>query len=138
MLVGETNPYGADPEYALSPWPRRASGNRLREILGLLDLDYIAKYERVNLCTGKWSMPAARAKAAQIVIEGNPRYLVLLGAKVCKAFCVPYEPFTMCPSGLGYPLVVLPHPSGLNRIWNDLDAIERAREAIREAEELIG
>lgn len=136
--MGELNPYGVDPEYALFPWPRNASGNRLREILGITDSAYLALYGRTNLCVGKWSIVAAREAARAISVNELPRYIVLLGSKVCKAFGVPYEPYTVRPSGRGYPLVVLPHPSGLNRAWNEPDAVERARRVMREVEGLAG
>ena len=54
LLVGEVNPYGADPRMALYHLPRGASGDRLREILGLDDATYIRRLSRVNLCTGRW------------------------------------------------------------------------------------
>lgn len=132
VLVGELNPYGSDPEMALYPLPRNASGNRLRLILDLTDLEYL-DYRRVNLCTGKWGIRAARAAAAEVLEHEDVCFAVLLGAKVCSAFGVPYEPFTVRPSGRGYPLVVLPHPSGLNRAWNEPGAVEQARLAINKA-----
>ena len=64
LLVGESNPYGADPEFALFPLPERASGARLQEILRLSTGEYLRRHDRVNLCAeGKWSGPLARQSA---------------------------------------------------------------------------
>lgn len=51
--------------------------------------------------------------------------LVLLGAKVARAFEFnPFEPFTVADGGK---TLVLPHPSGLCRMWNEAGTVERAR-----------
>lgn len=126
LLVGELNPYGADQRYALYPSPRRSAGGRLcYDVLGLLPMEYFRTYDRANLCTGKWSTPAAGSKAFDLEVQGYDR-LILLGAKVSKAFSVPFLPFTVQDGKL-----VLPHPSGLCRLWNEPGAYERAREAVR-------
>lgn len=65
IIVGEVNPFGADPFFALYHLPRESSGNRLRVIWGLSDHVY-AGLTKVNLCTGRWSMPAARAAAYKL------------------------------------------------------------------------
>lgn len=133
LLVGELNPYGADPAYALYPHPRHASGNRLREIMELEDNAYLRAFDRVNLCTGRWLLKKAREAAQRIVLEAQPKTIVLLGKKVCDAFNCPFQPFTLSASGRGYPRVVLPHPSGINRMWNEPGAYARARKILREA-----
>ena len=69
-LVGEHNPYGADPEFALYPLPANATGGRLqRLILGVSMTDYMRHYERVNLCTDKFSVTAARQAAGGILFD---------------------------------------------------------------------
>lgn len=66
LLVGEANPYGGDPAYALYPYPRGCSGHRLCEkVMGLTDREYLDCFERVNLCPTKWSMRQARARAVE-------------------------------------------------------------------------
>ena len=124
VFVGESNPYG-DEGFALYYLPRHASGNRLREHLGLTDDDYEA-IARVNLCPGKWSMPVARERAAKLRAEYD--VVVCLGAKVRAAFNGP-PPFTIAAmTEFRDKLVVsLPHPSGLNRAWDDPLARTRAR-----------
>lgn len=148
LLVGEMNPYGADPDYALYPLPEHASGGRLQRILGLTRDEYLDKFDRANLCEGKWSMPAARRRATEL-LNGEHDVYILLGRKVADAFRHPgASPFTTSFSYrslvvvgdaealLNPPLVqkvrvYLPHPSGLNRVWNDPHAADEARRLLR-------
>jgi hypothetical protein len=128
LLVGEANPYGADPYFALYPLPEQASGGRLARILGLSESQYLRFFDRRNLCPTKWSAPVARAQAEAIresIRLGERTAVVLLGAKVSRAFGLDYAPFTASRH-----LYVLPHPSGLNRIWNEAGSVERARELL--------
>jgi hypothetical protein len=157
LLVGELNPYGVEPAMALYPLPERASGGRLAAILGLSRTAYLRSFDRVNLCVGRWWLALARDRASDILwdrlggvrdrvwpapleVPGTPfagarwkdrpddrRWLILLGAKVSKAFGRPYLPFTkdeLCR------IVVLPHPSGLNRAWNMPGAADAARRLV--------
>lgn len=101
LIVGELNPYGSDPRYALYHLPRHASGNRLREIMGLTDVEYSRGLDKVNLCVGRWSLTAARAACELLFKEQRPCF-VLLGKKVC----------------------------GLNLLWNPPDAKEKARDLL--------
>ena len=138
LLVGESNPYGADPEYALYPLPEHASGGRLQRILGLTMGEYLRRHDRENLCVGPWSTPAARLAANAILNEridergiAKDGYgLVLCGRKVTDAFRHPdgleVEMFE-CLLFRGVPAAILPHPSARNRIWNDPTNIEKAR-----------
>ena len=131
LLIGECNPYSSDPRFALYPLPERASGHRLCTlVLGLTRLEYLRRYDRVDLCAGaRWNLNEARAKAREI--ENTPRTIILLGAKVCKAFCCAFEPFTIKRAG-GIVAVLLPHPSGLCQLWRVPGAFVRARELLRE------
>lgn len=130
LVVGEVNPYGVDPKFALYPRPRHASGNRLRAIMGLTDTAYMKFLDRANLCAGKWSAPAARRAAEDLVLLPYD-VLILLGAKVRGAFDGP-APFKQFVS-MEYRLVGLPHPSGRCRTWSDPGAAERAREVLAKA-----
>ena len=130
LLVGECNPYQqAEVErYALYPYPERSAGGRLcRVVLGLDPHLYLRSYARHNLCSGKWSTPAA-CERAEALRQFQPKVpIVLLGRRVAQAFGQPFEPFTRRT-----PFVVLPHPSGLSRLWNDSGSFERARALLRE------
>lgn len=115
LCVGEMNPYGADPYFALYYLPREASGNRLRCILGLTDEDYMRYCARTNLCRGSWDLAAARLEAARLLEAAPEHCFLLLGARVRQAFAGP-EPLRVASSG-GRTLVGLHHPSGRCRKW---------------------
>lgn len=126
IFVGESNPYGSDPRFALYHLPREASGNRLREHVGLFDHTY-EPLTKVNLCAGRWQTAAARGRAVELA-RLHP-VIVALGRKVGQAFTV-WDFFTTTTIGEAR-VVLLPHPSGLNRMWDDPRARGRARELLR-------
>lgn len=161
LLVGEANPYQADPglaqHYALYPDPPGCAGWRLcKLVMGLEPADYLKRFDRVNLCDGKWSTKEAKERAWALlgtrqelhtdrarcdVSYDMQRPLVLFGAKVARAFGQDFRPFTwqkvFDQKGLifptSHPIVTLPHTSGLSRAWNEPGAFERARAVLREA-----
>lgn len=130
VLVGESNPYGKDPAYALYPEPATSAGGRLcREILGLTPSRYISLFHRRNLLVGdRWSASAAAEAAMDLCVEFMDAPLILLGSRVCRAFGVAYEPFAVVISDPW--ALCLPHPSGRCRAWNDPVSYQRARDAL--------
>lgn len=127
LLVGELNPLGSRPEYALWPAPVNSAGWRLcYRILELTPLEYLRRFARINLCVGRWDLGAARAMARSLT-DGGVK--VLLGKKVCQAFRLPYAPFAVLEEGR---YVVLPHPSGLCRTWNEPAAAGMARHVLKD------
>lgn len=126
--MGESNPYSDEAMLDLLPWPRGAAGDRVRRLLGMTDREYLGAFDRVNLVRlvrrrGPWDAATAAVAAMRLRDRAVGRDFVLLGARVCLAFGVPYEPFTRP----GPRLWVLPHPSGRCRAWNDRAAAGRAR-----------
>ena len=125
VIVGESNPYGGDPYFALYPSPDGCSGHRLCcTILGMDRSEYLDLFDRTNLCTGKWSMRAARARAVEI--RAIPTWFILCGAKVARAWGLPFSPLEVFSD-----VLVLPHPSGLCRLWNEPGFIRRTREVVK-------
>lgn len=133
LLVGECNPYGMDPRFALYPGPVNSAGWRLcYRILGLSERQYLKTFLRYNLSDDPFSVVQARESVKKIIAtQDGP--VILLGAKVCLAFNAPYDPFTVQTSLLGpeRALYILPHPSGRSRAWNDPSAITKARELLK-------
>lgn len=128
LIVGESNPYGGDPYFALYPAPDGCSGHRLCcLILGMRRASYLASFDRCNLCDGPWSGAVASDRARQLLAGAVPRF-ILLGSKVCFAFGVPYRPFTRVGA-----CVILPHPSGRCRRWDVPGAVAEARACVRSA-----
>jgi len=153
LLVGEANPYQTDPRlaqrYALYPDPPNCAGwNLCHKVMQLDEHEYLRRFDRVNLCDGKWAVRDARRKADDV--SKDARVFVLFGAKVASIFGWllgrdDFKPFTRhvesrphatCRDCVGEVLrtyIVLPHPSGLSRAWNEPGAFERARAVLREA-----
>lgn len=87
--------------------------------------------ERFNLCPCTWDREQARVRAADLLNTRPSEVLILLGRKVAEAFGVADLPPFASKQIIGGPrLVVLPHPSGLNRLWHESGTIQRARTAI--------
>jgi hypothetical protein len=130
LLVGEHNPYDQDPRYALYPLPARSAGGRLcRLVFRMEPKQYLRTFARTNLCRGRWTNRDAGNRAADIA-RGEWRVVVLLGARVCRAFGHDFRPFTWVAKPA---TVILPHPSGLSRAWNDPQAFIQARRTLRDA-----
>lgn len=140
-LIGEQNPYGADPRYALYPLPPHAAGGRLAKILGMDDRTYLRAFVRRNLLTAsKWSAKEARI-AADVLLATHPVHdrLVLCGTKVAAAFDVPFQENLCVPKHMRIGrrfkterhVLVIPHPSGLNRLWStDPTIAQRVKDAV--------
>lgn len=128
FVIGEANPYGADPRYALYPEPENASGGRFqRLILRCTKREYLRDFQRRNLCAREWNLDEARIRAHQLRVEEircDP--VILLGRKVVSAFRLDFlEPFQRWSNYLA-----LPHPSGLSRAWNEPGAYDRAHKLV--------
>jgi hypothetical protein len=131
-LVGESNPYGSDPDHALYPYPPGCSGARLCAFLGLSDDEYLGRFERRNLLSqARWSAPAARRAAALLLAEvGDGDRLVLLGAKVAQAFRFDFRPLTIHDQAYAHltggdqihvRVLLAPHPSGMRAALGELE-----------------
>jgi hypothetical protein len=143
-LIGESNPYVANPYYALYHEPPHASGGRLqRLVLGVDEESYLALFHRRNTVVGPWSANVAREGAARIWTEiPSDHAVVLLGRKVWEAWCplarpeahrAAWEPFSVMRPSNGPTVAVIPHPSGLNRAWHVEGSFDRARDTVRRA-----
>jgi hypothetical protein len=156
LLVGEHNPYRPGQAFALYPHPERSAGHRLCvDIMRMRRAAYLRNFDRLNLCVHRaWDVGEARERALSVVQEcANDgacrsywRTIVLLGSRVCGAFDVPFVPFVarrmgalpgprnkgvLRGSGAAFDwVVILPHPSGRSRLWNEAGAIGRARAAL--------
>lgn len=127
-IVGESNPYGGDDYFALYPSPDGCSGHRLCcLILGMDPDDYLERFNRVNLVRGPWRIGPARERAKELWSDPDAGRFILLGSKVCAAWETSFKPFAVSDGGT---TLVLPHPSGINRLWHRPGMIEKARSAV--------
>lgn len=137
IIVGESNPYGDDPHYAMYPEPDGCAGWRLcHKVMGLRRGTYMSSFERVNLLQGpKWSAPRARRAANELCERsGGNRIWILLGTKVKEAFAI-YggAPQVLFWGHQANNVVVLPHPSGRCRVWSEPGIVEKCRELLKKA-----
>lgn len=145
LLVGEDNPYGSDPRYALYPYPAHSAGGRLcHKLFKMHPHVYIRVFSRVNLCSQKWGIQEARETAQGILrVPAGSKPVVLFGSKVAQAFGIgagvrwlgdeEAPPMTI----EGHQIFLVPHPSGRNRIWNDPKAQERAWRILRKVRNFL-
>lgn len=132
-LIGENNPYGGDPYFALYPEPSNSAGGRLcRVILGMYPAAYLRTFKRMNLLQRpKWSAPAARDAAAKFIAEtaAEDRF-ILFGRKVFEGFRDQITVSEWAPFKSRGRFLLLPHPSGLCRMWGEPLAVRTARAAV--------
>lgn len=113
------------------------TGRRLAEWSGLSAAEFRAAVECRNVYTTlpeRW----AHVRAAEFarVLWSAPEtqrapLVVLLGARVARAFGFTHAVhFEVYQTG-GPAVAVIPHPSGLNRFWNDQTNIARAETFLR-------
>ena len=122
VLVGEFNPHSLRIRDALAPRPPGCAGWRLARMMGMNSAEYLAAFDRRNLlASATWSAPAARDAAADLEAEFPDRDLILLGAKVAAAFGLAGRTWERVrrPGPVPAHFLVLPHPSGRCRAWNE-------------------
>lgn len=120
VLVGETNPYSADLRDALAPYPRGSTGEKIYKLLrSRVDLtpdQYMKAFHRVNFQdAGLESSELVRTLPMQsTVILFGRRSLDFIRQSVDLPICL-LHPQSMS----GRTWRQFPHPSGLNRFYND-------------------
>ncbi len=139
MLVGESNPYGDDPDMALYPAPDGCSGHRLWRVFGVSRTRYLS-FTRVNLCRGVFRMSQARGRAMILRSDiYDPHSLIVLcGARVKSAFGLDasLSTWSSMADQNGVTWLALPHPSGRSRVWGagmwgPGGSVARVRETLR-------
>ena len=137
LLVGVDNPYSDRRSDALHPKFPGSTGERLWRMTGLTEAQYVRVFVRDNLFMSheKSRSVERRRQAARAVIHRlNGRYaipdiwVVALGKTVAAAFGMSD---TQAPLVWAGRTVLVPHPSGLNRWYNDPSNVTRATEFMR-------
>jgi len=107
------------------------SGLRLRNLSGLTHDEWVSGWVRINLCRNEWDPRKAQEKADYLrrdMFRGRPA-IVLLGAKVARAFGYEFKPFCSIVVA-GTTVYTIPHPSGLCRYWNDPDYVKMGEDVM--------
>lgn len=132
LVVGENPGPNTHPDLPLFPWPDTSSAGRLMAMSELTPSEYLGGLYRRNLVDDhEWSWQDAKSKAREIVtalfdLDRDLR-VVLCGAKVAKCFGLPADFWQPVKLDTRQTAVVVPHPSGMNRIYNDRACRARTR-----------
>lgn len=129
VVVGEMNPLSADPALALWTQPPGCSGSRLWQMANartdISETEWLEMTDRRNLCTGRWDPAVATASALAMAPELRDRTVILLGSYVYAKFRrIEDKMMDRSSGGVAWwstrDWVNIPHPSGLNRWYNDV------------------
>ena len=131
VVVGIDSPYSDKRSEALSPLVPRSAGEKFWQMTGLTKEQYAQAFDRDNLFfwLDKRRSIERRRDAARAVIcrvdETIPDVrIIALGKVVAEAFGMVN---TQVPLVWRGHTVLVPHPSGLNRWYNDKSNARRAR-----------
>lgn len=123
-LIGMNNPLSTDDRHALWPDPVNCTGWRVWKMLeartGATQQQYIDTFRRVSLLsTRKWhqSLAGPAWKSMEDWVLERSDVIVLLGTAVRRAVLGGAE--TKVLGRVSTSIYVVPHPSGLNRWYND-------------------
>jgi uracil-DNA glycosylase len=109
------------------------TGAAIAKLLGIPHVEFLARFQRLNLNrklvgrskTGRadpYDRNEGELRAAGIAASETPR-IVLLGRHVATSFGLTFDPLMIRrEKNLAETInryLILPHPSGLNRWWND-------------------
>jgi len=131
ILVGEAPGPNTDPYRPLNCDESTSAGGRLRDIMRIDRDQYNMMFDKINLMPLKpdrWSIPESREKADKLMRFLYNRDVFLLGKRVAHAFGMMERQFfdgLHCGQTVLY---VVPHPSGLNRWYNDAENVEISRQ----------
>ena len=142
VLVGFSPSHTGDPK---EPLAGVGSGHRLAKLCGLDVATYLRTFDRINL---HYETPKKNDRVTRLVGEASAsmfrarfagRKIILLGKDVARAFGFNdndkmLEWIKMTSSNIFLPLTyfaLLPHPSGLNRWYNEPRNVRRAERFLR-------
>ena len=142
VVVGEAPGPKGLPKCPLFPHPERSAGHKLCEMSGVTRSAWLTRVERVNLLAeypkDGWRAGYAASQAdnlgASLLLD---RRLILCGRRVAKAFGFkpadsPWLRWAYCEKTRAE-AVVIPHPSGRCREYNDPKMVAAVSDLLREA-----
>lgn len=126
LIIGEAPSKNQDPPHPIEG----RIGQRLADLSGLTLPEFLAHFDRTNLIHVRqdtaahgfqFDMPLARRRAEVLAQSFRPNQIVLLlGQRVAMAFGFSNrtQPFVQHHIH-GAEVRIVPHPSGINRWWNE-------------------
>lgn len=122
-LIGMNNPYSARSDTALLPAPVRSAGwnlwKMLNDVGGHSRYRYVRGFSRVNLCDGEWNPKQAREKYLALWPTLRGQRAILLGKSVLNVTWMDHIPMMSWGTHEDVSWCWIPHPSGMNRLYND-------------------
>jgi hypothetical protein len=149
VLIGMNNPYNGDPRYALYPSPDISAGGRLctmflaaanRAGIHADSFDYISGFERMNLInTPTWDPVSAKIASRTLKPTLMGREVIICGVSVLTMMdlqrhewlCWHRRPPDLFENSFDY--VLIPHPSGRCREYNDPEVVVAVGDLLLEA-----
>lgn len=131
VLLGMNNPHGRDVERALHPLIAGSAGAILYAMVvaeaahrgePMTLQEYLQGVDRDNLLQSEdWSRVAARQAASDKINRLRGRRVVVLGSTLpsCLGLRTWDGRWYVCRDEANLTYSVVPHPSGLNRVYND-------------------
>jgi hypothetical protein len=123
VVVGMVNPLSTKSEFALWTQPPGCTGHRLWRMAtartGITQRQWLRMTERMNLCTGVWSRPAAVARAEELWESLRNRTVLILGLDTWAAMRRQGDHLTRPLEWMrDRDWAEVPHPSGLSHWYN--------------------
>jgi len=127
LIVGECPGDSTDPRLPMFPHPEISAAARLLGYSNMEPWDFMTRMLRTNLCPTIWDSEIAELRVQLLKIalmkHRTDLRVLLLGAKVQRAWGIKSrEKFGWCTIFYGDASIVvgwIPHPSGLNRLYNE-------------------
>jgi len=138
LFIGQAPHRTHDPGYR--PLIDGQCGERLANLIGV-DLEQYARMIDTMNIFDRWTgssakgdvfpLQEARERAIHIWTEIKYEKIVFVGKNVAKAFGFARLDYFETIEIDGRIACVIPHPSGINRFWNDKENVEKAKNFLR-------
>lgn len=119
FILGERPGPNTDPSVALYPHTSTGAAARLARLLKLNTAEYLVNTSRLNAVDDKSSTASAEARlrVEEFLQRAGSEPFLVLGKSAIKAMPVRYR--KMAFGDIIDNVLLLPHTSGVNRVWND-------------------
>jgi hypothetical protein len=120
FILGERPGPNTNPSIALYPHTTTGAAARLYRLLSLTKEEYLANTARLNAVddpASSTSSPVARLRVEYFLFEAASEPFIVLGKSALKAMPPKYRKMQF--GDIIDNVLLLPHTSGVNRVWND-------------------
>lgn len=138
LVIGEMPGRSTSSKLPLFPYPANSSGGRLLKMSGMSVGTYLGRLERVNLIKDyatTWDHDKAVGNAIDLINSTKHTRIIILGDRVGQAFG--FVKFFSVHEYKGMIFNCIPHPSGLNRTYNNPIARAGAKAALEWAADVL-